>query len=43
MPKVKQKISGGFRTQNGMARFYIIRSYLATQHKQRNNLFQALP
>jgi transposase len=42
MPKVKQKISGGFRTQNGADTFCTIRSYLATMHKQGNNLFLAL-
>jgi transposase len=42
MPKVKQKISGGFRTQNGADTFCTIRSYLATMHKQGHNLFHAL-
>jgi len=42
MPKVKQKISGGFRTQAGLETFCTIRSYLATLHKQGANLFQAL-
>lgn len=42
MPKVKQKISGGFRTQNGAATFCTLRSYLATLHKQGGNLFQSL-
>ena len=42
MPKVKQKISGGFRTENGAATFCTLRSYLATMHKQGENLFQAL-
>jgi transposase len=42
MPKVKQKISGGFRTQAGLETFCTIRSYLATLNKQGNNLFQAL-
>ena len=43
MPKVKQKISGGFRTKEGLDTFCTIRSYLATLHKQGSNLFQALP
>lgn len=42
MPKVKQKISGGFRTENGADTFCVIRSYLATLHKQGANLFEAL-
>jgi transposase len=42
MPKVKQKISGGFRTQAGATRFCVIRSYLETLRKQGANLFDAL-
>jgi transposase len=42
MPKVKQKISGGFRTLKGVETFCVIRSYLATLHKQGDNLFHAL-
>ena len=42
MPKVQQKIPGGFRTQNGADTFCTLRSYLATMHKQGNNLFHAL-
>lgn len=42
MPKVKQKISGAFRTKNGADTFCAIRSYLATMHKQGANLFHAL-
>jgi len=42
MPKVKQKISGCFRTTIGLDTFCTIRSYLATLHKQEANLFNAL-
>lgn len=42
MPKVKQKVSGCFRTGNGAETFCTIRSYLATLHKQGANLFHAL-
>ncbi|KFB68129.1 MAG: hypothetical protein CAPSK01_001981 [Candidatus Accumulibacter vicinus] len=42
MPKVKQKISGCFRTRKGADTFCTLRSYLATMHKQGANLFQAL-
>ena len=42
MPKVKQKVSGGFRTTNGLEVFCIIRSYLATLQKQGATLFDAL-
>jgi transposase len=42
MMKVKQKISGGFRTQAGLANFCTIRTYLATLQKQDVNLFDAL-
>ena len=42
MPKVKQKVAGGFRTPGGLETFCTIRSYLATLHKQGMNLFHAL-
>lgn len=42
IPKVKQKISGGFRTANGLETFCTICSYLDTLHKQVGNLFHAL-
>lgn len=42
MPKLKQKISGCFRTTHGFESFCTIRSYLATLRKQEHPLFQAL-
>ena len=42
MPKVKQKISGCFRTTNGADTFCVIRSYLATMAKQGANLIDIL-
>ena len=42
MSKVKQKISGGFRTEHGASTFFTIRSYLATMHKQKANILDCL-
>lgn len=42
MIKVKQKISGGFRTTSGAEIFCNIRGFLSTQRKQGFNLFQAI-
>ena len=42
MPKVKQKVSGSFRTLKGAQDFCTIRSYLDTMIKQGHNMFEAL-
>ena len=42
MCKVKQKISGCFRTKEGADSFFTIRSYLQTMTKQKQNLLQCL-
>lgn len=42
MIKVKQKISGGFRTLSGAQIFATTRSYLSSMRKQGINLFQAI-
>jgi transposase len=42
MPKVKQKISGGFRTMEGAERFCVIRSYMETMRKQGHHLLETL-
>ncbi len=42
MIKVQQKVSGCFRTEQGIAMFCRIRSYLSTLHKQGSKLFSAL-
>ena len=42
MPKLKQKISGCFRTSHGFESFCTIRSYLSTLRKQQQPLFHAL-
>ena len=42
MPKLKQKISGAFRSDHGADTFCTVRSYLATLRKQGTNLFQAI-
>jgi transposase len=42
MFKVKQKISGCFRTEHGADTFFTTRSYLVTMTKQKANLFDCL-
>jgi len=42
MPKVKQKVSGCFRTPQGVKTYCVIRSYCATMHKQGANIFESL-
>ena len=42
MPKLKQKVSGGFRTTEGAEAFATVRSYLSTMRKQSVDIYQAL-
>ena len=42
MPKLKQKVSGCFRGDDGAQAFAIIRSYLSTLRKQSVDVYQAL-
>jgi transposase len=42
MMKVRQKISGGFRSQNGASDFAVIRSLIATAKKQGWNVLNTL-
>jgi transposase len=42
MVKVKQKVSGGFRTLEGAKRFGRIRGYISTAHKNAKNVFEAI-
>ena len=42
MIKVKQKVSGGFRTSIGASNYCTIRSYTSTMRKQGHNVFDAI-
>ena len=42
MMKLKQKISGGFRTRQGADIFVSIRSFISTMRKQKQDIFQGL-
>ena len=42
MPRLKQKVSGCFRSETGVEAFAMIRSSLSTLRKQSANLFQSL-
>ena len=42
MMKLRQKISGGFRSLQGAVDFAIIRSFVSTAKKQRWNIIEAL-
>jgi transposase len=42
MPKLKQKVSGCFRSDQGIAHFADIRSYLSTLRKQSADIFKSL-
>ena len=42
MMKLRQKISGGFRSEDGAKDFAVIRSVLSTARKQRWNMLRTL-
>jgi len=42
MMKLKQKISGGFRTKRGAHLFARVRSYISTVRKHGNNVLDAI-
>jgi len=42
MSKLKQKVSGCFRSDTGGDAFAILRSYLSTRRKQSDDIFNSL-
>ena len=42
MIKVKQKISGGFRTDSSAKNFVKIRGFISTMRKQKQNILDAI-
>ena len=42
MVKVKEKVSGGFRSFNGAQRFCVLRGFISTSKKQGLNIFEAI-
>ena len=42
MIKVKQKVSGGFRTEDGAKRFLKIRGFLSTMNKQGKDILSSI-
>ena len=42
MAKVKQKVSGTFRSETGAQNFAMARSFLSTLKKQKRNLFESI-
>jgi len=42
MVKIKQKVSGAFRTRTGAETFYAVRSYISTVWKHAHNVIDAM-